>query len=486
MVNKSERPALEKHSEVNKIKVIVPEKTDLNSPPSYPHQELLKRLLDKIKKVDFVLHTGVESSAKLTNRHYHICVVEEVMRLAIENEWGITRANDFIYIFNGKYWSEIKKEEMRDFLGKAAELMGVEKYKSRWYQFQEHLFKQFLCSAYFQTPQSNKNLVLINLRNGTFEIAGNKKTLREFRRDDFLTYQLPFGFDTKTETPIFKTFLNKVVPDKGLQNILAEYIAYVFVKGLKLEKCLLILGPGANGKSVFFEIINAMLGNHNVSNFSLANLSEEHNRALIANKLLNYGSEINGIIERDTLKNLISGEPVQARLKYGQSFIMTDYARLCYNCNELPKDVEHNEAWFRRFLIVPFDVIIPEQERDPDLAKKIINRELSGVFNWVLEGLDRLLSQKGFTKSEKVKSAIQKYKIESDSVYLFLEDEGFLKSTDTSVLIKSVYPEYRSFCISDGYKPLNKTNFIKRLKTLGFLVERKNIGFVVFINKSLQ
>ena len=106
-------------------------------------------------------------------------------------------------------------------------------------------------------------------------------------------------------------------------------------KFAKLEKCLLLFGAGANGKSVLFEVINSLLGSNNISNLSLGNLKEEHNRALIKNKLLNYGSEIRGNIEADIFKQLVSGEPIQARLKYGNTFIMRNYAKLAFNTRPL-------------------------------------------------------------------------------------------------------------------------------------------------------
>jgi putative DNA primase/helicase len=114
----------------------------------------------------------------------------------------------------------------------------------------------------------------------------------------------------------------------------------------------------------------------------------------LANKLVNYASEINGNLEASIFKQLVSGEPVEARLPYGQPFHFEEYAKLIFNCNELPKDVEHTNAYFRRFLIIPFDVTIPPQEQDKNLHTKIIEKELSGVFNWVLQGLNRLLEQK--------------------------------------------------------------------------------------------
>ena len=82
-------------------------------------------------------------------------------------------------------------------------------------------------------------------------------------------------------------------------------------------------------------------------------------RAKLANKLVNYASEINGKLESAIFKQLVSGEPVEARLPYGEPFTLKQYAKLIFNCNELPKDVEHTNAYFRRFLIIPFDVTIP-------------------------------------------------------------------------------------------------------------------------------
>ena len=85
---------------------------------------------------------------------------------------------------------------------------------------------------------------------------------------------------------------------------------------------------------------------------------------MIANKLVNYASEISGKLETSIFKQLVSGEPVEARLPYGKPFSITGYAKLIFNCNELPKDVEQTRGYFRRFLIIPFEVTIPEAEQD--------------------------------------------------------------------------------------------------------------------------
>jgi putative DNA primase/helicase len=197
--------------------------------------------------------------------------------------------------------------------------------------------------------------------------------------------------------------------------------------------------------------------------------------------LVNYASEISGNLQTALFKQLVSGEPVEGRLPYGHPFTLTQYSKLIFNCNELPKDVEHTKAYFRRFLIVPFEITIPESEQDKQLHTKIIENELAGVFNWVLAGLTRLLQQKRFSECEAVRLAGESYERLSDSVKMYIDDNGYNDSATDYKLIKELYNEYRSYCLDDGYKPVNKGNFIKRLRTYGVNIEKKNVGNVAFL-----
>jgi len=181
---------------------------------------------------------------------------------------------------------------------------------------------------------------------------------------------------------------------------------------------------------------------------------------------------MSGKLQTETFKRMVSGEVLPARLPYGKPMELTQYAKLIFNCNELPREVEHTPAFFRRWLIIPFDVTIPEDEQDKELHTKIIENELSGVFNWVLEGLQRLLKQKKFSKCEAAQKALERYKIESNSVQMFLNENEYQRSPTNYKLIKDLYPEYRTFCSNDGLKPFHKRNFTKQLEALGFVVDK--------------
>lgn len=482
-----------------------------------PHAEILQKLLEEFETLDFEtlafpevekfrkqlknLNSESEQAKEIRKRldkikvnakHYRILSINNVSKTALKNRWGLCKNNDFIYLYNGTYWAEIDKEIFQKFLGEAAQKMGVSWDNAQDYQFREQLFKQFLATEYLNNPIVKNGMVLINLQNGTFEISPNGTRLRPFNSLDFITYQLPFEYNPQANAPLFEDYLNTVLPDKESQRVLAEYLGYVFIKHssntLKEEKALILYGTGANGKSVFFDIVTALMGRENVSNYTLQNLTEEKGfyRAKISNKLLNYCSDISTKLEVAMFKQLVSGEPVEACLKYGQPFTMNDYSKFIFNCNELPKDIEHSIAYYRRFLIIPFGVTIPEHEQDKQLSHKIIANELSGVFNWVLEGLSRLLEQKHFSHCEAAKQAIEQYKTESDSVKLFIEENGYQPSSTDYKLIKELYNEYRGFCTEDGMTPVKKQNFIKRLRNSGVLIEKKNIGNVAYLTKEAQ
>lgn len=453
-----------------------------------PHKDVLSEMLDKVEALDY--QEEAKTDKKLSKKHFLVITVEKILELAKKYNWGLCKRHDFIYLYNGAYWDEIEEDSLKSFLGSVAYKMGVEKYESKYHRFRDELLKQFMTMAHLPAPEKNGSEVLINLQNGTVEInpeAENKVNLRPPESDDFITYQLPFEYDPFATAPLFEKYLDRVLPSKDLQKILAEFLGYVFLKPstLKLEKTMILYGTGANGKSVFFEIIHAMLGDENVSTYTLKSLTNQNGyyRAKIANKLLNYATEIDGEMNTALFKQLVSGEPVEARLPYGEPFTLTNYAKPIFNCNELPVDVEHTDAFFRRFLIIPFNVTIPPEEQDKELSKKIIENELSGVFNWVIEGLYRLLEQKGFTECDEAKEQVENYRIESDSVLSFIDQRGYKPSTTSYTRLSDLHQEYKRYCEQDEYVAFGNKKFSTRLKKAGFITERKDYGRVFYLTQ---
>ena len=410
-------------------------------------RQVLTALTDQLKQFDFREWAGLDDGDKITQKIYVVGTIDEIIKAATVNNWGLGIKNGFTYLFNGKYWQPLDLDTLKLFLANAAKKLGVPPLEANYHRLRDELYKQFAAVLNIDTPEPPQGVTLINLQNGTFEIS-----------------------------------------DENCRKVLAEYIGYIFTSGLKLEKVAILYGGGSNGKSVFFDIIKALIGKDNICSYSLQSLTknDSYERADLANKLLNYASEINGKLEAHIFKQLASGEPVQARPIYGQPFTMENYAKLMFNCNELPKDVENTEAFFRRFLIIPFTQTISKEEADPELSQKIISSELSGVFNWMLEGLRRLLSQKRFSDAELIDAQLAEYRKESDSVVMFLDEKGYYPHSERYVFLETLYQDYRIFCNDNGYIVCNKTTVSKRLKNVGYNMVRRNAGYIVYMDNECR
>lgn len=445
-------------------------------------QEILDRLLGSISRVDFHQLAGKEETARIPKNCYVVLIIDHILDECKRQGWPLALKNSTIFIYNGRVWVPVQVGKFKRFLQQAAQKMGMPHNDVGHFSYQEDLYKQFMSAAAIPSPDRPSGVVAINLQNGTFEFSERDHGLREFRQEDFLTHQLPFSYNDNAGCPLFMSFLDRNLPDKDSQAVIAEYIGYVFLRTLKLEKVLMLYGDGANGKSVLFNIILALIGRENVCSYSLEKLTgpDPQYRAGLENKLLNYATEISGRVDSAVFKQLISGEPIEARVLYSSAYIMDSYARLMFNCNVLPAATERTTAYFRRFLIVPFSVTIPESEQDPELADKIIRSELPGIFNWVLDGLERLLENRRFTQASNVIAAGMEYRSKASSVESFISEKNMVPGTTECELAKNMYDVYVSYCHSRNVVNVHSRMFPAEFERLGFQTEKTRNGKKIF------
>ena len=474
-----EKPAFSLELMTNHINDLVKE----SEPKMADHKEITELLLAQIKKVDFREVISLPEGEDLKQKHIIYAIVKNLLKVSKENKWNLAKAYDYIYVFNGAFWRQFDKEQIKNFLGESAIKMGCPDYEAKQWEFKDKLLKQFLSDAFLTVPEPNEEEVSINFQNGTGRIVDSNFVLNDFEPSDFITYQLPYQYDSTAKCPMFDKYLLRVLPDESSRILLQEFCGFIFTR-LNIEKCLMLIGGGKNGKSVFFNILNALIGKENVLNFSLGLFGHEYNRAKLTNVLLNYSSEKGFDLPVDTFKALISGEPIQAREPYGKPFTLKNRAKFIFNTNSLPKETEASEAYFRRFLVIPFEQVISDSEVDIDLADKIIKSELAGVFNWVLGGLNRIMKNRKFSDCDKAKKAVEDFKKSSDSVLLFIEEENYSKSVVQNKALKELFNEYKGYCSDSNYRAVGIQNFALRLKNAGFEVARKEFGNVVFLSKT--
>lgn len=322
---------------------------------------------------------------------------------------GFISQDGVMLVYNYQYWEEVSDSDLKVFLRYALAAYSGDDVKSSYRKYIEDLYKQFPYTALSLFPQQATDK--INFANGTLDLNTHK--LGAHTPTDYFRYVLPYNYDATAECPMFQKYLKEVIPEREERLVIAEYLGYLFTS-LKLEKVLFLYGAGLNGKSVLVDITEALLGPDNISHESLSDMCGENgsnSRSNLVGKLLNTCSDVSAkAFQGDVFKRLASGEPISFKILYKDVNTTSSYARQLFCLNELPKTSDTSNGYFRRFLIAPFPVQIPKSKIDPKLAKKIINSELPGIMNWVLEGRKRLLVQNAFTESESMGKALEDYK----------------------------------------------------------------------------
>ena len=412
-------------------------------------------------------------------KHYKVAIIHTSIGTAKKHNWHVIHDAGFFYIYNGAFWVVLLDSEVKQLLKDAAIGMSYTEIECRDALFVDKLFQQATQDGYFTERNITKQSI-INLKNGSLVLSQAGMKMKDFDYRDFLTHQLDFSYDETAKNTVFLNYLTEVLPDADTRRTLQEVTGYLFIKGLKMERVFFLFGTGANGKSVFFEVLNGVLGSDNISNYSLESLTDEkgYHRAMIKDVIVNYGTDIRLTkIDAGMFKTLASGEPIEARLPYREPFLMTDYAKLIFNVNKMDSaNIEHTHGFYRRLLIIPFNKTIPDEEQDRDLHTKILN-DRAGVLNWIIEGAKRVIKSRNIFVSDECEAFKQRFIKETDSVAMYEAD--FRETMRASIYFKTVkeaYAEYKDYCSEAGNKPLGRNNFTSRMESLGFEKSRNTSG----------
>lgn len=293
----------------------------------------------------------------------------------------------------------------------------------------------------------------INVLNGMLDWKTGELT--EHDPSHLSSIQLPVEWDPRAKSHLLDKFLDEVLPEDAVQ-LAEEIVGYFAVPTTKYQKAVMLVGEGANGKSTFLNLINALLGPENISRISLHSLEESPFAAAeLHGKLLNIYADLSAakLDRTDTFKHLVGGDPLSAQRKYGQPFILHSFARLLFSANTLPRSEDVSEAYMRRWIVIPFPRRFDGKDRDVHLSDKLRHPEvLSAMLVRAVAGLRRLKTQGEFTKCASIEAKVEEYRVENDSCYEFASDTLVAAGGDKHLAKKEVWDAYERWCGENGIK----------------------------------
>jgi putative DNA primase/helicase len=307
----------------------------------------------------------------------------------------------------------------------------------------------------------------LNCLNGTVDLRTGE--LREHRRADLITKLAPVEYEPmlgEMEGEPWDSFLEQMIPDPEERAFLQRAVGYTLTGNTGEEVLFLIHGPAAAGKSTFAEAVKGALGDYSATaDFEtflrrryIGGPRNDIARLIGARYVASIEVEEGGRLAEGLVKMLTGGDTVTARFLRQEHFEFKPLFKLWLVANRKPeiKDGGDSALW-RRILLVPFTVSIPEPERDPTVKARLRDPDIGGraVLPWAVKGC-LAWQKKGLNPPPTVKVATQAYRQEMDPLEEFIEDCCLVEPA-AEVTVKALYEAYNKWCERNGEKhPLSK------------------------------
>jgi len=277
----------------------------------------------------------------------------------------------------------------------------------------------------------------LNVANGTLDLRTGE--LRPHNPADLCTLQAPIAYDRDATAPLWNECLARWQPDDAVLDYI-QVRAGAGAAGMPTETVDIDYGRGANGKSKFHGAIQRTLGPYaTVPHKSLlvAGRFEQHPTVVadLFRKRLAVASETKQAenLDDESIKNLTGGDRLKGRRMKEDPWEFWPTHTLIMFSNHKPGVAGRDEGIWRRLRLVPWQVTIPENERDEHLAAKL-QAEATGILRWIVDGARRFHTE-GLIPPLAVSAATAEYRADEDIIGRFIAEVLDIDTTDTGLRI---------------------------------------------------
>lgn len=318
-----------------------------------------------------------------------------------------------------------------------------------------------------------------NCANGIIDLRTGELHLHD--RSEMHTKLSPVAYDPEATTPRWEAFLDRIFnADEPLIQFVQKAVGYSLTGDVS-EQCLFIChGTGANGKSVLLKTLSALVADYG-QQVRTETLMLKHHVGVSNDIAALRGARFISAVETDdgqrlaesTVKQLTGGDAVRARFLFQESFEFQPQFKIWLAANHKPEIRGTDYAIWRRIRLVPFNVTIPERERNQKLDSEL-REELPGILAWAVRGC-LAWQREGLGAPEAVTQATADYKDEMDSLAEFLSERCAIGDM-YQVSPTEIYVSYESWCQSSGELKQPQKWLARQLKDRGFQQEKGGKG----------
>ncbi|WP_300610023.1 phage/plasmid primase, P4 family [Trebonia sp.] len=321
---------------------------------------------------------------------------------------------------------------------------------------------------------------LLNCTNGTLDLRTGE--LRAHDPADLLTKMAGAALDPGAPGAVFSGFLDRVQPEAEMRAYLARLTGHA-LEGRVVEHILPIFhGDGANGKGTFVGAILAALGDYaDAADTELLNARtfDAHPTGvadLFGLRLaVLHESDAGRRLAEGTVKRLTGGDRLKARRMREDFWHFEPSHTFVMLTNHKPVVSGQDEGIWRRLRLVPWNVVIPAEERDDRLADRL-RLESDHVLTWLVRGYQDW-RERGFSEPEQVTKATAAYRDGEDALGRFV-DQRCLTGPNFHVRSSELYAAWAKWCTTEGVESGTNKSFTESLQNRGYQTEKTRVGMV--------
>lgn len=321
---------------------------------------------------------------------------------------------------------------------------------------------------------------LLNCRNGIVHL-----TTGELRSHDpaiRMSRQCTVEFSTAPPARWLRFLSEICMQDHELVAYLQRVCGYTLTGHVRDEILFFMLGRGANGKSVFANVLRKIMGSYAVilPSESLMPSRKDANaatpataqlpgaRLALANEV-ESGSKLSG----QQVKGLCSTEAIPARHLFGSQFSFVPTHKLIVRGNHRPIVTDNDDGIWRRIHLIPFEAQFTAEQKDVGLEDALI-AEAPKILGWMVQGAVAYFKQ-GVGTCQRVQAGSMQYRKDSDLLGQWIED-----NTDQAPAFEWIqndaYANYRAWCIEQGLNTWSKKSFTAGLAERGHRARQTSTG----------
>lgn len=402
------------------------------------------------------------------------------------------------YIYDGQKWKVDDRGAIRKLIDEMIESIKNEKVlhsedvteeeareafqkyykKTRGTQSKKNIMNELMHRKTVTPDEFDKDDMLLNVANGYIDLTSRELYKHDINR--MFSQIANTDYSEKMQPAVWLDFLNDIFAgDKAVIRYIQKALGYSLTGSTREQVMFILFGKGRNGKSIFVETIAEILGDYS-NNMQAKSLMVKKNDnvntdiARLSKARFVTSSEPNEGFRFDEglIKQITGGDKVTARFLYAEEFEYTPKFKIWVSTNHKPIIRGTDDGIWRRLVLIPFDVQIPEEKVDKDLKYKLL-REAPAILNWMAEGA-YMWMREGLELPEKLKASSKAYRTEMDVIEQFIEDEC-KRVDDGRVKANELYSVYKNWANENNAYKMSNKDFGQKMKEK-FKSKRMNTG----------